>query len=182
MVCVPVPNAVGVYETEQMAVAPLPLRVQLPELLNVPLSLLVKLSLPLGVTVVPESLSVTEAVQVVALFTLTEAGKQLTEAEVVRLLTVKPFVKVPVALPPPEPGLVTETLRAPIAAPEPIVMFATICVLLLTVVVFTVMFEPKLTVLFATKFVPEMVTFSVVFRSPEVGETLVTVGAVAVVE
>jgi len=87
--CVPVPNAVGVYETEQVAVAPLPLSVQLPELLNVPLPLLVKLRLPVGVTVVPESLSVTEAVQVVALFTLTEAGTQLREDEVVRLLTVR---------------------------------------------------------------------------------------------
>src|ERR1700746_1743054 len=89
MVCVPVPNAVGVYETEQVAVAPLPLSVQLPELPNVPLPLLVKLTLPVGLTVVPESLSVTEAVQVVALFTLTEAGTQLTEDEVVRLLTVR---------------------------------------------------------------------------------------------
>lgn len=89
MVCVPVPNAVGVYETEQVAVAPPPLSVQLPELLNVPLPLLVKLTLPVGLTVVPESLSVTEAVQVVALLTLTEAGTQLTEDEVVRLLTAR---------------------------------------------------------------------------------------------
>jgi len=94
--CVPVPNAAGVYETEQVAIALLPLSVQLPDELNVPLPLLVKLTVPLGVTVVPESLSVTETVQLVALFTLTEFGKQLTEVEVVRLLTVS--VCVPLVL------------------------------------------------------------------------------------
>jgi len=182
MTWVPPPKVVGVYETEQVAVAPLPLRAQLPDELNVPLWLLVKFTLPVGVTTMPVSLSVTEAEQVVALFTLTEVGRQLIEVELVRLLTVKRLTNVPVALPPPEPGLVTDTLRTPVAALDPIVMFATICVLLLTVVVLTVMFEPKLTVLCATNFVPVMVTFSVVFKSPEVGETLVTVGAVAVVE
>lgn len=107
---------------------------------------------------------------------------QLTPVEVVRLFTVKPPVRVPVALPPPLPGLVTVTLRAPVAAVVAIVMLAVICVPLVIVVVFTVMLGPKLTVLPATKFVPVIVTFSVEPKSPVAGETLVTVGAVAAAE
>ena len=59
------------------------------------------------------------------------------------LLTVKPFTRV--AVPPPGVGLVAETLRAPTAAPAPIVIFAVILMLLFTVVVFTVMLGPKFT-------------------------------------
>lgn len=159
----------------------MPLRVQLVAGVKLPLLSLLKLTLPVGVTVVPESLSVTVAVQLVALPTEIEVGLHATEVVVVRLLTVKPFVSVPVALPPPLPGFVTVTLRGPVAAAVVIVMFAVIEVLLLNVVVFTVIPEPKLTVDWLTKFVPVNVTFSVVFRSPLLGEALVTVGAVAAV-
>ena len=51
-----------------------------------------------------------------------------------------------VAVPPPGVTLVTETLRAPVAAVAAIVMVAVSCVALFTVVEFTVMPEPKLTV------------------------------------
>ena len=68
---------------------------------------------------------------------------EVTTVVVAGLLTVKPLVRV--AVPPPGAGLVTETLRAPTAAPDPILMFAVILMLLFTVTVFTVMLGPKLT-------------------------------------
>ena len=69
--------------------------------------------------------------------------EDVTTVVVAGLLTVNPFVRV--AVPPPGAGLVTETLRAPTAAPAPIVIFAVILMLLFTVVVFTVMLGPKFT-------------------------------------
>ena len=73
--------------TWQEAVAPEPESVQLLEL-KVPAPLLVKLTLPVGVLALPASLSVTVAVQVLALLTDTLAGKQLTEVVVVRWVAV----------------------------------------------------------------------------------------------
>src|SRR5260370_38102009 len=102
----------------------------------------------------------------------------VTLVEVVRLLTVNPLVRVPV--PPPGVGLVTVTFRAPAVAPAVMVMLAVICVLVLTVVEFTVMFEPKLTVVTPLRN-PEPVRISLVIvspRSPLFGDTLVSVGFV----
>jgi len=74
--------------------------------------------------------------------------------------------------------LVTETLRAPSAALASIVIFAVICVPLLTVVEFTVMSAPKLTELIPSiKFVPVKTTSSVCKRLPFVGAMLAKVGA-----
>ena len=83
MVCRPVPTAVGVYVTEHVPVAP---RVQL-VLLKVPVPLLVKVTVPLGTLIVPGLVSVTVAVQVVALFTGTLGGTQSTLVMVARLVT-----------------------------------------------------------------------------------------------
>jgi hypothetical protein len=58
------------------------------ELLKVPAPLLLKLTVPLGVLLVPTSASLTVAVQVVACPTTTDAGLQLTLVLVERLLTV----------------------------------------------------------------------------------------------
>ena len=100
----------------------------------------------------------------------------MTVVLVVVLLTVNAFVRV--AVPPPGAGLVTETLRAPIVAPDPIVIFAVRLVLLFTVTVLTVMFVPKLTVVTPLmKFVPVKVTSSVSDKFPLVGDILVSVGA-----
>jgi hypothetical protein len=55
---------------------------------NVPVPLLVKLTVPVGALVVPGEVSVTVAVQVVGLLKLTEAGLQLTPVVVVRVVTV----------------------------------------------------------------------------------------------
>ncbi len=55
-------------------------------------------------------------------------------------LTVKPLGRVPVP-----PGVVTDTSLAPGLAPAAMVMFAVICVAELTVKLFTVTPEPKLT-------------------------------------
>ena len=51
-----------------------------------------------------------------------------------------------VAVPPPGVALVTETSRAPVAAVAVIVILAVTCVVLFTVVEFTVMLGPKLAV------------------------------------
>ena len=81
----------------------------------------------------------------------------MTVVVVAGLLTVKPLASV--AVPPPGAGLVTETLRAPVVAPDPIVIFAVRLVPLFTVTVLTVMFAPKLTVVTPLmKFVPVKVT------------------------
>jgi hypothetical protein len=57
--------------------------------LKVPLPLLAKLTLPVGVLAMPASMSLTVAVQVVETPSSTELGVQLTEVEVLRLFTVK---------------------------------------------------------------------------------------------
>jgi hypothetical protein len=87
-----------------------PLSVQLAGV-KFPLPLLAKLTLPVGVLVAPESVSVTVALQLVADPTLTEVGVQLIEVVVVLGLTRKPFASVAVPPPPPLPAaFVTETL------------------------------------------------------------------------
>jgi hypothetical protein len=91
------------------------------------------------------------------------------------LLTVKVFVA---EVPPPGVPLVTEKLLLPVAAVAPMVMLATICVELFTVVLFTVIPVPTFTELTPLiKLVPVKVTLSVCRRLPVVGEILVRVGA-----
>jgi hypothetical protein len=58
-------------------------------LLKLPMPLLEKVMEPVGVVAVPPSVSLTVAVQVVALFRLSGLGEQLTDVEVVRVLTVR---------------------------------------------------------------------------------------------
>ena len=69
--------------------------------------------------------------------------EEVTTVVVAGLLTVSPFVRV--AVPPPGDGLVTDTLRGPTVAPEPIVILAVSLMLLVTVTVLTVIFAPKST-------------------------------------
>jgi hypothetical protein len=152
---------------------------------KLPLPSLAKLTLPVGVLVVPESVSVTVALQLVADPTFTEVGVQLTEVVVVRGFTVKPLASVAVPPPPPLPAaLVTDTAWPPSVAPVPIVILNVSCVLvLLGVVVPTVMPDPKLTWVLAVKPVPVSVTVLIVCPgSPLFGDTLVNVGAAAFVE
>jgi len=73
--------------TAQLAELPLPESVQLPPPPKVPTPLEVKLTVPLGVLVVPVSVSFTVAVQVVVPPTGTVAGVQLTLVEVERFVT-----------------------------------------------------------------------------------------------
>src|SRR2546428_6604888 len=87
MVCVPVPSAVGVSLSEQLAELQARRGVQL-ELLKEPAPLLLKLTVPVGVLLVPASVSLTVAVQVVGWPTTTDAGVQPTLVLVERLLTV----------------------------------------------------------------------------------------------
>src|SRR2546430_7275185 len=77
MACVIVPSLVCGCVIERLAEAPLPVSVQL-ELLKVPAPLLPKLTVPAGVLLVPVSVSLTVAVQVVAWPTTTDAGLQPT--------------------------------------------------------------------------------------------------------
>jgi hypothetical protein len=84
IVCDPAPTAVGVYVTEQLALEPLPESVQVPAALNVPSPLLANSTIPLGVLVLPASVSVTVAVQVVLAPTGSVAGTQDTLVIVVR--------------------------------------------------------------------------------------------------
>jgi hypothetical protein len=65
------------------------LKVQAAELLNVPESLDVNETDPVGVVAFPASVSVAVAVHVVASFTAIEDGEQLTVVEVVRLVAVR---------------------------------------------------------------------------------------------
>jgi len=75
---VPGATTVGVYVTfaMQLAVAPLPARVQLP--VNVPVLLLLNVTVPVGVICPVLLVSVTNAVQLVELFTRTAEGLQDT--------------------------------------------------------------------------------------------------------
>ena len=89
MVCVALPpTGAGVYVTEQVAAAPAPVSVQLAAGLKVPLPLLAKVTVPLGVIGVPVSLSVTVAVQVVETPAGTVGGVQSTVVIVERLVTI----------------------------------------------------------------------------------------------
>ena len=76
------------YVTEQVAVGPAPVSVQLAAGLKLPLPLLVKLTVPVGVIGVPVSLSVTVAVHVVETPAGTVGGVQSTVVIVERLVTV----------------------------------------------------------------------------------------------
>jgi len=88
--------------TEQLAEAPVPESVQLVGL-KVPVPLLVKLTVPVGVLAVPTSVSVTVAVQVVDVPTGTFAGLQLTLVEVERFFAVTVAVpELPACLASPE--------------------------------------------------------------------------------
>jgi len=75
---VPGATTVGVYVTfaTQLAVAPLPASVQLP--VNVPVLLLLNVTVPVGVIGPVLLVSVTNAVQLVELFTRTAEGLQDT--------------------------------------------------------------------------------------------------------
>jgi hypothetical protein len=92
-VIVSVPGLVpGVYVREQVAVAPVPLRLQYPA--NVPLPLVVIVTSPVGVMGALDEVSVTVTVQIVPepLPTTTDEGVQLTLVMVVlfgRVVTVK---------------------------------------------------------------------------------------------
>jgi hypothetical protein len=88
IVCEPVPIAVGVYVTEQLAELPLPASVHVPVPLNVPAPFDVKVTKPVGVEVVPGLVSVTVAVHDVEPPSVTVAGEHVTVVPVERLLTV----------------------------------------------------------------------------------------------
>ena len=60
--------------------------------MKVPVPLLVNETVPVGALAVPPEVSVTVAVQVVAEFTTTEDGEQLTLVDVVRVVTVSEAV------------------------------------------------------------------------------------------
>jgi hypothetical protein len=87
---------VGLYVTEQVAVAPVPLSVQ-GDPVNVPVPLLANDTVPVGVTAVPGELSVTVAVHVTVPPMLIEDGEQVTLVMVVRDVTVMDAVPVLVA-------------------------------------------------------------------------------------
>jgi hypothetical protein len=82
------PSMVGVYPTWQLAVVPLTALNVHGDPVNVPLLLVVQLTVPVGVLPMPPSTSVTVAVQAAAVPTLSGFGAQLTVVEVVRRLTV----------------------------------------------------------------------------------------------
>ena len=157
-----------------------PLSVQLAEGLNVPLPSVPNDTVPFGALVVPESVSVTVAVQVLGEPTWMDVGLQPTSAEVVRLSTANIWLPdVPPPLKPLGTGFVTVAPWLPIAvAPVAIVMFTVMEVLLLTFVEFTLIPVPeKLTVASFAKFAPTKVRFKVLPRSAVAGERLDSVGA-----
>lgn len=130
------------------------------------------MTLPVGV---PETL-VTVAPKVTDAPNVDGFSDEVRAVVVAGLFTVNAFVSD--AVPPPGALFVTETVRAPGVAPDPIVMFAVICVALFTVVVFTVMFAPKLTELTPLmKLLPVKTTSSVCEIFPLVGAMDVSVGA-----
>jgi len=68
------------------------------EVANVPVPLVVKSTVPVGVLVVPSDESVTVAVQLLVWLVVIELGEQLTVVVVVRLLTVTVGEFVPLTL------------------------------------------------------------------------------------
>ena len=76
---------VGAYVVEHVAVAPVPPRVQV---VNVPVPVLVRPMVPLGVTTVPGDVSRTVTKQLVELFTTIVVGWQDIVVDVVRSVTV----------------------------------------------------------------------------------------------
>ena len=77
----------AVYVTVQLAVPPVPIRVQL-VWLKTPLPLLFQSTVPVGVIAVPSDVSVTVAVHCVSRWGLRTVTEQLTLVEVVRCATV----------------------------------------------------------------------------------------------
>src|SRR2546427_816972 len=77
MVWVPVPTADGVKVVEQLS-GVLAAGRRMLKLMKEPAPLLLKLTVPVGVLLVPASVSLTVAVQVVGWPTTTDAGLQLT--------------------------------------------------------------------------------------------------------
>jgi len=71
----------------QLALGPVPLSVQLFDGLNVPVPLVVHVTVPVGVSGVPGDVSVTVAWQVVETPGWTKLGEQVTLVEVVRFVT-----------------------------------------------------------------------------------------------
>ena len=71
----------------QLALGPVPFSVQLFDGLNVPVALVVHVTVPVGVSGVPGEVSVTVAWQVVETPGWTKLGEQLTVVEVVRFVT-----------------------------------------------------------------------------------------------
>lgn len=147
-----------------------------------PVPLLLSVAVPLGVTAVPESVSTTLAVQVVAELRLTDVGLQLTVVDVVRFPTVN-VSAFEVALPPPLPGFVTVTLCDPSVLAEALIVNVTVMLVLLLMVGVPAVTPVPLTatVLPETKFVPVSVSVTDAFKSPEGEDMLVSVGAVAAV-
>ena len=88
IVCVP--EALGVYVTEQVELEPVAtesVQVALGE--KLPEALVVSVTEPAGLDLVPESVSVTVAVQVELWLIATEDGLQLIDVAGVRLFTVR---------------------------------------------------------------------------------------------
>ena len=103
IVCVPDPTALGAYDTEQFADAPLPESVQVPPPPNAPEPLLPKLTVPVGVAVVPNAVSVTVAVQVAAWPIAKAFGEQVScvdDVPGVTVTSVAPLLAVCVKSPP----------------------------------------------------------------------------------
>jgi len=92
--------------TEQLEVVVVPIWLSeqvVPGMLNAPVPLEVKLTVPAGADFVPAAVSETIAVQMVDWLTKTDAGKQVTVVLVPRFVTVmskKPLLGVWVAEPP----------------------------------------------------------------------------------
>src|SRR5690349_15175097 len=106
MLWVPVPTAVGVYVTEQLLVLDVAGdRVQLVAGVNPPAPVVVKLTLPVGLDLVPLAVSGSVARRVGTGLTATDAGEQLVLVDVERVVTatLKPvasaeFAKIVVAV------------------------------------------------------------------------------------
>lgn len=79
-------DAVGVYVTVHVAVAPVPDNVQVP--VNVPTPLVVNVMVPVGVITVPGEVSVTVTVHVVGWLMATVEGVQVIDVVVLRFVTV----------------------------------------------------------------------------------------------